>query len=385
MADLFTYLDAAAPEQLRLLERLVNIDSGTYNKAGVDEVGGVLAGELRALGFSVSTHPQPALGDHLVAHKPGTSGKDLLLVGHMDTVFPQGTPQERPFRVEGNRAYGPGVYDMKGGLTVIIYALKALRATNPGLWKEVGLRVVFNSDEEIGSDTSRELIAGEAKRAGAACVLEPARAGGEYVRQRKGVGMFKLTVRGKPAHAGAQPELGANAVADLAHKVVLLHGLTNFATGLTVNVGAIRGGERANVVPDLAEADIDVRVTTQAMMEAVTIELQRIAATVHVPGTTAILTGEFKHHPMEYTPGVQRLFAILEQAGAEVGFPVKHVATGGGSDGNNTCRYTPTLDGMGPRGNFAHSPGEYVEIDSLPERTKALARFIERWWAAEQA
>lgn len=384
MSGLFTHLDAAATEQLRFLERLVNIDSGTYNKVGVDEVGAVLAAGLRELGFTVSTHPQRELGDHVVGHKPGTSGKELLLVGHMDTVYPKGTPQERPFRVETGRAYGPGVYDMKGGLAVMIYALKALRSTNPALWQQLGFRVVFNSDEEVGSDTSRDLIAREARRAQAACVLEPARAGGEYVRQRKGVGTFKLTVRGKSAHAGAQPELGANAVTDLAHKVLLLHGLTNFETGLTVNVGVIRGGERSNVVPDLAEADIDIRVTTLAMMEAVTAELHRITETVRVPGTAAALTGEFKHRPTEYTPGVQRLYAILEQAGAAVGFPVKNIATGGGSDGNNTSQYTPTMDGMGPRGNFAHSPNEYVEIDSLPERTKALARFIELWMAAEQ-
>jgi glutamate carboxypeptidase len=385
VSELFAYLDAAAAEQLQLLERLVNIDSGTYHKAGVDQVGALLAAELKDLGLTCATVPQAELGDHLVGRKAGTSGRDLLLVGHMDTVFPKGTPQQRPFRVEDGRAYGPGVYDMKGGLSVIIYALKALKATNPVLWEELGIRVVFNSDEEIGSDTSRELIAGEAQQSAAACVLEPARAGGEYVRQRKGVGMFKLTVRGKSAHAGAQPELGANAVADLAHKVALLHGLTNFETGLTVNVGAIRGGDRANVVPDFAEAEIDVRVTSLAMREAVTAELQRIAGTVHVPGTAAVLTGEFKHAPMEYTPGIQRLFAILEQAGAEVGFTVKNVATGGGSDGNTTSQYAPTMDGMGPRGNFAHSANEFVETDSLSERTKALARFIERWLAAEKA
>lgn len=385
MPELFAYLDAAAGEQLQLLERLVNIDSGTYNKAGVDEAGDLLAGELKELGLPVTTHPQAELGDHVVGRKPGSAGWDLLLVGHMDTVFPTGTPQQRPFRLDGRRAYGPGVYDMKGGLVVLLYALRALRATNPGLWRELGLRVVFNSDEEIGSDSSRELIAAEARQAAAVCVLEPARPGGEYVRQRKGVGLFRLRVQGKAAHAGTQPELGASAIADLAHKVIALHGLTDFASGLTVNVGVIRGGERSNIVPGLAEADIDVRVTTLSMMEAVTAELQRIAGTVHVPGTTAALTGWFKHAPMEYTHGAQRLFAILEQAGAEVGFPVKSVATGGGSDGNNTARYTPTIDGMGPRGNFAHSPDEYVEIDSLPERTKALARFIERWLAAEKA
>lgn len=385
MSDLFKYLDEVAPQQLELLGRLVNIDSGTYDKAGIDEVGRVLAGELKELGLTVTFHPQAERGDHVSAYKPGTSGKTLLFVGHMDTVFPLGTVKERPFRVENGRAYGPGVLDMKGGDSCIIYALKALKATNPTLWAELGVRVVFNSDEEIGSGTSRELIAEQAKLSNAACVLEPARAGGQYVRQRKGVGMFQLTVRGKNAHAGAQPELGANAVADLAHKVALLHGLTNYQTGLTVNVGAIRGGDRANVVPDFAQCDIDIRVTSLAMIEEIQAELARIAAIVHVPGTSATLTGQFEHLPMEYTPAGERLFNILTKAGAEVGFQVENIATGGGSDGNNTSQYTPTMDGMGPRGNFAHSANEYVEIDSLPERTKALARFIELWLEAEKA
>jgi glutamate carboxypeptidase len=243
----------------------------------------------------------------------------------------------------------------------------------------LGLRVVFNSDEETGSETSHDLIGAEARGAEAACVLEPARAGGEYVSRRKGVGDFVLRVTGRAAHAGTQPELGANAIADLAAKVTLLHGLTDLASGLTVNVGVVRGGARPNVVPERAECEIDVRVTSQAQIEWIEAELARIAAIVHVPGTTATVEGRFNHHPMELTPGSERLFATLASATAEVGFETRHVATGGGSDGNTTSQLVPTLDGTGPRGNFAHSPDEYVEIASLPERAKALARFLELW------
>lgn len=385
MSRLFTYVNETAPLQLKLLERLVNIDSGTASKAGVDEVGAVLAAEMEALGLAVERVAQESVGDHVVARKPGTTGHEVLLVGHMDTVYPEGTAAERPFRVDGDRAYGPGIYDMKGGLVVLVYALKALRETAPETWAELGIRVIFNSDEETGSDTSRDLIAREAKAVGAACVLEPSRPGGEYVRERKGVGMFRLAVTGKSAHAGAQPELGANAIADLAHKVCALSGLTDYGSGLTINVGAISGGGPTNVVPAHAEAGIDIRVTTLAMMEEVEAKLREIAATVHVPGTTATLTGMFKHKPMEFTPATQHLFTLLEQAGRDVGFEVRNVASGGGSDGNNTSQHVPTLDAMGPRGSLAHSPNEYVEVDSFPQRTKALARFLQLWLADRKA
>jgi glutamate carboxypeptidase len=324
--------------------------------------------------------PQTTCGDHVVGRKPGQ--RTVLLVGHMDTVFPTGTPAARPFRVEAGRARGPGVYDMKGGLVVMLFALRALAAHAPETWARLGLRVVFNADEETGSATSHDLIAAEARASQAACVLEPARPGGEYVSQRKGVGDFTLRVEGRASHAGTQPELGANAIADLAAKVSLLHGLTDLAAGLTVNVGLIRGGERPNVVPALAECEVDVRVTGQAQIDRFEAELRRIVATVHVSGTRASVEGRFAHLPMELTAGSRSLFDLLARATAEVGFETRHVATGGASDGNTTSRYVPTLDGLGPRGNFAHSPDEYVEVDSLPERAKALARFLELWVTA---
>ncbi|MCL5046808.1 MAG: M20 family metallopeptidase [Actinobacteria bacterium] len=384
VSTLYAYLDSVKSEQVDFLKRLVNIDSGTYNKPGVDEVGMLCQAELAGLGFDVEVVPQKAFGDHVFARKTGASGHEILLIGHLDTVFPRGTLKERPFRIEGNRAYGPGVYDMKGGLAVMLFALRALKARSPETWRELGLRVILNSDEEIGSDTSGDLIAREAGQAGAACVLEPARPGGEYISQRKGVGVFKLTVEGKSAHAGSQPELGANAIAELAAKVTALQALTDYETGLTVNVGLIRGGQRSNVVPSFAECEVDVRVTNRPMIEQVQAELKRITERATVKGTRSKLRGEFKHHPMEFTPGAGRLFALLERAGAEIGLDVRHILTGGASDGNTTSQYTATLDGMGPRGNFAHSPDEYVEIDSLPERTKALARFLELWLQAEK-
>lgn len=376
---MIAFLAQAAPEQLRLLERLVNIDSGTFDKAGVDAVGSLLRPCLEELGLAVETVPQADRGDHLAGHKPGACGREVLLVGHMDTVFPPGTAAQRPFRIAGGRAYGPGVLDMKAGLTMILFALRALRERSPAAWAALGVRVVFNSDEETGSDSSRDLIAGEARRAGAACILEPGRPGGEYVSQRKGVGMFRLTAAGKAAHAGVQPELGANAVVDLAHKVVALHALTDPATGVTVNVGVIQGGQRGNVVPDHATCEVDVRITRADLAPVLESALQRMAGTAHVPGTTTALTGGFKHLPMVANPGTLRLFDLLGRAGAELGVPVRHIGTGGASDGNTTAQYTPTLDGMGALGNHAHSPDEYIEVASLTRRTQMLARFLELW------
>jgi glutamate carboxypeptidase len=384
MSQLFTWIDNAAPTQLALLKQIASIDSGTYDKEGVDAVGRILQAELESLGFAVERHPQTAVGDHLCGYKAGTGKTEILFVGHMDTVYSKGTLAARPWRVEGDRVYAPGAYDMKGGLCTALYALKALKAEDPQTWERLGIRVVFNTDEETGSDTSKALIAREAGKAALACVLEPARSEGEYVRDRKGVGNFVLTVKGKAAHAGAQPHLGANAITDLAIKVAKLHALNDQSTGLTVNVGTIRGGERTNVVPDFAECAIDIRVTSIAMMETVQARMKEIAAEVAIPGTQATLTGDFKHAPMEYTPAMEQLFVYLTQAGKEVGYEVTKVSTGGGSDGNTTSQYTPTMDGMGPRGNGAHSVNEYVAIDSLPERTKALARFVQLWSAAQE-
>ncbi len=343
-----------------------------------------MARELESLGLEVETLPQAVCGDHIVARKPGriTSGpagqaRPVLLIGHLDTVFPRGTAAARPFRVEGGKAFGPGVLDMKGGLTGIVFALKALRSEAPDAWSTLGLTVLLNSDEEIGSPTSMEVIEREAVGAGGACVLEPARAAGEYITRRKGVGTFTLSVEGRAAHAGVQPELGASAILELARKIEALHSLNDPVTGLTVNVGVIRGGERPNVVAPWAECQIDVRAVDRAMMERVEADLRRLADGVSLPGTRAVLSGGFVHSPMEFTPDAVRLFDLLRRAASEIGFEAKGVATGGGSDGNTASQFTPTLDGMGPKGNYAHSPDEFLEVDSLPERTKALARFLE--------
>jgi glutamate carboxypeptidase len=378
-SSLHDCLDQLRDEQLDLLERLVNIDSGTDDKAGVDAVGRVMRAELENVGLTVDVVPQPELGDHLVATKSGTSRRVALLVGHLDTVFASGTARARPYRVERTRAYGPGVYDMCGGLVVLLYALRGLREALPPAWARLGIRVVLNSDEEPGSDTSRELIAANAREAHVACILEPARPGGEYVLARKGVARYVIRVLGAAAHAGNQPQLGANAIAEIAAKVVALHQVTDFVSGLTVNVGVIRGGERVNVVPDWAECEIEARLPTQASFHVFEAALESLRAPQLVPGTSAEIVGGIKQHPMEPRADAAPAWSILQEVGAEIGFEVSAIATGGASDGNTTSQLIPTLDGMGPRGDFAHSPREYVELASVLERTEALARFLERW------
>lgn len=379
MNELLAYIGDKEREMLAFLERIVNVDSGSFDKAGVDRVGAIIAGRLESLGFSVGRVPQTDYGDHLVGHRAGTSAKRVLFVGHMDTVFPAGTAAARPFRIEGGRAYGPGVLDMKGGLVCLLYALEALKATGHPAYDATAMSVVFNSEEEILSPTSRSVIEREAQQAHMVCVFEPARPNGEYVVARKGVGRYSLTVRGRAAHAGAQPELGRSAIGELAHKIVALHALTDFSTGTTVNVGVVRGGERFNQVAERATAEIDVRVVSLAEARRLDERMREIVDRSTVPDTTAELSGGLVFPPMEQTPQAKRLFDLLGEAGRRVGLEARGISTGGGSDANYASQYAPTLDGMGPQGSDTHSDREYMEVASLAERAKVTALFLASW------
>ena len=379
MKAILEYIDSKEDEMFELLARLVNIDCGTYDKAGVDQVGDSLAQRLAGLEFDVQRDPQEAFGDHVIGYKPGDGDQRILFVGHMDTVFPAGTAQKRPFRIAGGRAYGPGVADMKGGIVCLIYALEALKSAAPETYRQIAMDVVFNSDEEVLSPTSTPIIASRAKNVQAACVFEPARPGGEYVIQRKGVGKYMMRVAGRAAHAGAQPEDGRSAIEEMAHKVLALHALTDFAAGTNVNVGVIRGGERPNVVADEAYAEIDIRVADQSTAEATDERIHEIAATSRVPDTTCELSGGLQFPPMLPTEASTRLFETLQTAGRKLDLNLRGIATGGGSDGNHSAQFAPTIDGMGPQGGGAHSDREYVETATLAERAKVTALFLDEW------
>ncbi|MCC7104206.1 MAG: M20 family metallopeptidase [Chloroflexi bacterium] len=380
-SKLRAYLEARTDCWVDLLRTLVEHESGTYDKADVDVLGRLLQRRLDELGFATERAPQAKVGDHVGGRRVGSGQRRLLLVGHFDTVFSHGTLARRPFRVERGVAYGPGVYDMKGGLVIMLASLEALRETGSPAYDECGLGVILNSDEEILSPTSTSLIDAEARQSQGVCVLEPARAGGEYVLERKGTGKFFLTVHGRAAHAGVQPEKGASAILELAHKITQLHALTDPGTGTMVNVGVVQGGERSNIVCPEAYAEIDLRVTSMEAAEAAVQAVREIVGRSTVADTTAELRGGLDFPPLTRRPEHVRMFELVREAAREVGFEARGVATGGGSDANHAGLYAPVVDGMGIQGDGAHSDRELAEIASIAERAAVLATFIERWTA----
>ncbi len=374
------WLDDKEPDALRFLEALVNQDSGTYDQLDVNRMGDLLAGALDELGFHATRFPQSDYGDHWLWEHHGAADKRLLAISHIDTVFATGTAKSRPFSISGPRAYGPGVLDMKGGITVLVFALRALRATDSPAWRDASLAWFLNSDEEVLSPSSRALIRAEAERSASVIVTEPARTGGEYVVARKGAGKFFLEVFGRAAHAGAQPELGRSAIGAMAQKIEALHAMTDLAEGTTVNVGVVRGGTRSNVIADECYAEIDLRSWTPDAATRAMARFDEIARTTHVPDTTAELRGDMNFPPWpEGLPGTLELLALVQDAGRELGLALNGIRTGGGSDGNHASAVAPTLDGFGPQGSRAHSEDEFIEVATLIERAKVTARFIELW------
>jgi glutamate carboxypeptidase len=362
-----------------LLRELVEHESGTYDKADVDRLGAVLRGRLEALDFQTELLKQDRLGDHVVGSRPSRNGKQIIFVAHFDTVFGHGTLAERPWRVEGDRAYGPGVYDMKGGIAILLTALDALRRAGSPFWTDTGITVFFNSDEEILSPTSAGPIDAIARDCQTACILEPARPGGEYTFVRKGAGKFFMKIAGRAAHAGGQPERGRSAALELAHKTIALHALNNPSTGTTVNVGVMRAGERSNIICPEAYAEIDLRALDPEEMESAIEAMRQVASATTVPDTTAEFWGEPYFPPLPRKPVNERLFALMQEAASEVGFEARDIVSGGGSDGNHTGQIVPTIDGMGIGGDGAHTEHEFAVLSSLPERASALALFLHAW------
>jgi glutamate carboxypeptidase len=366
------YIENKKSEMLDLIQTLVNIDSGSSFKAGVDRVGHILSDALEKEGFSIEIIKQAEYGNHIVAKKAGKGKGRILLVGHMDTVFPEGTAKERPFTVRGNRAYGPGVNDMKSGLASLLYAIKALYSECSS---EIGaITVVLNGDEEVGSPTSRPIIEEEAKKVDAVFIVEPGQPTGAIVTRRKGVGIFKLQITGRSAHAGNNPADGISAIEELAHKIIELHKLSDLDSGVTVNVGIIGGGSRRNVVADQAFADIDLRIKTKEQGEEMLKRLHEIADKPNLPGVKISLTGGINRPPMMKTQGTELLYTLVKEAGKMIGLDLNEAFPGGASDGNFTAALgIPTIDAMGPVGGFSHSDKEYLEIEKVTERCKLLA------------
>ena len=369
-------LSSTLPDYLRDLETLVNTDCGTHSKSGVDAVARIVRDRLRDFGAEVIDFPQPKYGDCLYGRWRGSGTARILMIGHMDTVYSDGTAAQFPFRRKGTRAMGPGVIDMKPGLLNGLYVMNAIVRSGFANFGEIG--IFCNSEEEIGSPVSHDLYAQFARGADAVLVLEGARESGAIVSARKGSGTYIATVRGKAAHAGVEPEKGASAIVALAQYTQALQALNGFRPGLTLNVGVIRGGTRPNVVADLAQAEIDVRI--QRAEDAAPLEqaMREILAREVVKGTTAELSGEVRNPPMEKTKAAARLVTLAKNAARELGFEIEDVATGGASDGNYTAGLgAPTLDGLGPVGGKAHNAmEEWLNLDTIVPRAAMLAKLI---------
>ena len=375
--------DAVAAREPRFvaeLERLVNIDCGSYTASGVNQVADFVTDALRELGADIRRLPhEPDGGSHqlgdLVIGQLRGNGPPLLLIGHMDTVFDPGTAAERPYRSRGGRAFGPGVTDMKAGLLAGLHAIAALHEAG----ERPSITFVANPDEEIGSPFSTPFIRELATEHRAALVLECARANGDIVSSRKGIADYHLTLRGRAAHAGVEPEKGRSAILEAANQVLSLHALNGRWPTVTVNAGVIHGGTRPNVVAERCEIQVDLRAATADAFEAAAAEIERIAASPSVDGVSATVDRIAGHPPMEKTEASGRLVDLAVSIAADLGFELHDAATGGASDAN-TCAAlgVPSLDGLGPVGGDDHSVDEWLDLSSVVPRTTLLAALIGR-------
>ncbi|RKK05912.1 M20/M25/M40 family metallo-hydrolase [Pseudoroseomonas wenyumeiae] len=360
------------------LEAMVNIDGCSYDKAGVDAVGEQVCAFLTRHGVPVDVLPQQKHGDCLRATVESSEGagtgnarRNIVLMGHRDTVFPKGEPQRRPFRVENGIAYGPGVADMKAGIVMNMFVLAAFQKFGGAPGPVVGL---FTGDEEIGSPEGRPVIETEARAARVVFNSEPGRPTGNVVTGRKGGVFSVLDITGKAAHSGANFEAGISAIEELARKVQALHALTDLKRGITLNVGLVSGGQSVNTVAPSAQAQIDLRYVDPADRDELMAAIHDITARSYVPGTSATLTIRGEFVPLKQNPGTDAVFKLYQQV---AGFKTDGEFAGGCADSGFTALMgAPTLCAVGPVGGKAHSPEEYLEVSSLVPRAQAVARAI---------
>jgi len=374
MHEVLSYMIDKTQDMLQMLKAVVEHESPSTDKAATDKLASYLRDQFAMLGARAELLPQAHYGNH-VRVEWGKGEEQVLVLCHMDTVWSVGEIKKRPFRVDGENAYGPGAFDMKAGIVHTYFALKALN--DLGLKSKKRIVVLLNTDEEIGSPSSRAIIEAEARKSTHALVLEPSVPPlGAIKTFRKGVGMFKVAITGKAAHAGADPEKGISAIGEMAHQIVRLHSMTDFKTGTTVNVGVVAGGTRSNVIAAEAHAEVDLRVATKAEGERVVKEILNLKP--QIEGATISVTGGMNRPPMERTPKIVEAYHFAKKLAAELGFELHESGTGGGSDGNFTAAIgTPTLDGLGAVGAGGHAESEYLIIKHMPERAALLARLFE--------
>ncbi|NTU78952.1 MAG: M20 family metallopeptidase [Chloroflexales bacterium] len=374
---LVSWLQPRLETYIEELRQLCAIECPTSHKAGVDEAGAWVRRWAHARGWGLQAFPDDRAGDGLVATVRGAGRLRAMLVAHLDTVYPVGVAAERPLRRAGGALLGPGSADNKSGLLSGLYAAEALAALAPSSFGAIS--VVCGGDEETDSRASGAMLGALAPGYDLALVLEAGRENGDIVSARKGNGLFTLSVEGRAAHAGVEPEKGASAVLALAHQIIALQALNGSRPGVTVNVGVIAGGSVPNAVPDQAQAQVDVRVVSPADTAPVEAAIRAIAGEERVPGTRATVGGGWGFSPMARTPAIERLAALAKRCAHELGFSVEDAATGGVSYANLLAGAgLPVLDGLGPVGGHDHSPREYIDEASIVPRTALLALLVAR-------
>jgi glutamate carboxypeptidase len=371
------WLASQKQAMIDLLRDVVNIDSGSYDKAGVDAVGARFERHFAEHGMSAWRESHDTYGDaiHALVAQPGSNEKPILLMGHRDTVFTKGEAGRRPFTIEGQRAYGPGVADMKAGLVMNVFVAAAFQRFGGNPYP---VKVLITSDEEIASPSSRPVIEREGRAARAVYNSEPGRPTGNVVTGRKGGIFMHCAITGKAAHSGANFAAGVSAIGELAHKIVHIHALTDLSKGITLNVGLVAGGQSVNTTAPYAEGQIDLRYADPADREPVMAAIEKIVATSFVPGTTATLTIRGEFLPVAQSEASGALFAAYQEAARKAGLTTLEGEFSGGcaDSGFTAAAGTPTICGVGPVGGLAHTPQEYLELDSIVPRAQALALAI---------
>ncbi len=365
-------------DYLEELRPLIDVDCGTYTLDGIEFIASQFEAKFQALsGWSVQRVDCGKAGVGLqIRNKPQAEQIDVMLVGHMDTVFPVGTAELRPMSLDQDKAYGPGVSDMKSGLLNIVYAIRNL---DQAVLDKLSICICMNPDEETGSLDSVEWIQSVAKQAKNVLVAEAARADGGLVKARKGMARYKLSFNGVAAHAGNEPEKGRSAITEMANWILAINGMTNFESGTTLNVGIVSGGAGANIVPEQAEAIIDIRFWNNAEYDEVDTKLNGMATTPFVDGVKIELEREAYKPSMVPSSATESLMALVEQSAQELAIDINWKEVGGGSDANNTAILgVPTLDGFGPIGAGFHSDQEYLLLESIEPRIKLLMLVIEK-------
>ena len=367
------------PQMQATLREIVELESPSTNKPSLDRLGKRLVEMLEPLNPNIKIENQLLAGDNIVASWPdinGDTGRGFLILCHFDTVHALGMLSKNPVRVSDGKMYGPGIIDMKASITQVIFALQTLRDND--CWPTSPITLLLTSDEEVGSESSRPLIESLGQNADLVLCMEPALPDGELKTARKGVARFDVITKGRASHSGAAHEDGVNAIEEMAHQIIALQKLTDYASGSTISVGKITGGTRTNVVPDECRITVDMRVPTPSEAERMIKSVKNLKPCI--PGGEIQITGGLEREPMPRTPEIAEAFQRVSEIGETIGISLEEGSTGGGSDANIIAPYgIPILDGLGPQGDGAHTNNESLTLSSMAARTALLAGILSEW------